>query len=342
MPKKIAVIVGAGASNDVIPESQRGNAVDHSNYQPPKTNQLFHLPRELEQYLKLYPKAYTAIGMLRGKIEQNKKSLETLLRELKESPEESKQQQFKQIPLYLQHLFGQISQYYCDMPINYATLISETQRASIAEIAYITLNYDLLFEKALTVESGIVFDKISDYAPQNKKWTFTKLHGSVNWGRKIKQASIRNPGTHLNALLDNLSTLNLTTDLEDDIVVDYSYKERPGSSQPYYPVLTVPVDNKYEFNSPPDHIEKLKRFLSQCDNFLIIGVSGKDRDLLDLLKNNTTNVRLVTVVGGSNIQTTGERFKEGVPQFRTAGWRHYNGGFTGYINTDGIEASLET
>lgn len=337
----VVVITGAGASYDLIPPHQI-NVVKDLHFKPPLTQSLFNMPSEFEPLLELYPQAYSAIGAFRYAIYRGQKSVETLLKELKDSEEETKISQFKQLPLYFQSLFTRISDGYCRMPVNYTTLITETLRKKVDAVAYVTLNYDLFLEKALKALTGFAFNGINQYIPENRKWMLIKLHGSANWGRKLKK--ILNPGEQIDALLDCIDRSDLENDLESEIEVNpFEWNQGGTSINKYYPALTVPVDNKYEFNCPQEHIEKLKSLLKICKKFLIIGVSGKDKDLLELLSQNVGEVNKVTIVGGETVDGDKTRFKEGVPQFNkpAVGWVSYNKGFSEFIKADGIESFLE-
>ncbi len=341
MAKKVAIILGAGASFDLIPPGQE-NSILNREFRPPLTGNIFSLHRNLEPILDNYWKAYTAIGTMRNRLRKNDANvtLEGMLRTLKESKEESKIQQFRQIPLYLQHLFYEICQNYCRHPINYTTLVSETNRSDIASIAFITLNYDLFLEIALEREYGYPFNKIDQYIPDGQKWIYVKLHGSINWGRKIKASAIRNTGEPISALLDDVSKLDFDKDIEQEIEIDDSYNKRPGFARKMYPAMTVPVDNKYEFTCLPSQVEKLESFLKDCRNFLIIGVSGKDRDLLDLLHNNIPDSSSVMLIGGKQIEEAKRRFKDNIPQFRTGGW--FDDGFSNFIIGGGIDQFIDS
>lgn len=342
MGKKIAIILGAGASFDLIPEEQKSQAVKDSYFAPPKTSGIATLPHVLEQYLAYYPRAYTAISNMRSRLQNGTETIEGMMRQLKDSTEQSKIQQFKQIPLYLQHIFGLISRNYSYHPINYASLISEAMRSDVERVAFITTNYDLFIDQALSAESDIILDDMSKYISDEKKWLYVKLHGSVNWGRNIKREGIRNPGASLGALLDNVARLNLDTELEEKIEVVSTYLNRPNVEERYYPAITVPVDNKYEFNCPSEHVETLKLFLQDCKNFLIIGSSGKDQDVIDLLKQHTRYVNFVTVVCNSTAEQTKERFKDAISQFQPAGWRDYDGGFSKFVHSRDLGAFFDT
>jgi hypothetical protein len=345
MGKKIAIILGAGASYDVIPNNQRNQAVKNSDFAPPRTKDLFTLSRTLEPYLAQYNRAYTAIGNMRNRLERAEESLEGLLRQLKESGETSKVQQFKQIPLYLQHIFGLISREYCYHPLNYASLISEAVRSDIEQVAFVTMNYDLFIDQALSREFNMGFTDMNKYINNNEKWIYVKLHGSVDWSRKIKPEAIKNHGGGIGAYLENIDSMDIEKNLEKPIEKVDNYLDRMEGRSEYYPALTVPVDNKYEFNCPDEHIQALKSLLKECSSFLLIGVSGKDKDLLDLLKENVSSAHLVAVVGGANVQETGYRFMEAVPAFNSnmtgTKWRHFNDGFSSFVHSKDLQSFFD-
>lgn len=338
MEKKLAVILGAGASYDLIPPNQRANVVRNNDFQPPLTEDLFNRPRYLEKYLAHYRQAYTAIGNIRNRLRGNQGSLEDLLRELKDSEEEISKQQFRQIPLYLQHLFGAISENYCRHPMNYSILLSKTLVSSISKVAYVTLNYDLFIEEALTKTKSAPFKDMPCYIPQDQNWMLIKLHGSVNWEKRIER--VPRSGQHLDDLLENISRLELINDLSKEIEVNYSYKTRPQKATPFYPALSVPVAGDYKLNCPESHVETLKAFLRGCKNFLIIGTSGKDSDLLEILKTNASSAKRVAIVGSKDVAEAEHRFKSGVPQFKNARWQTYDDGFSNFIAGD-IDRFLE-
>ncbi len=341
MAKKIAVILGAGASFDLIPLGNE-NAILNREYKPPLTDNIFSLHQNLEPILDNYKRAYTAIGWIRNCLRNKDTTLEGMLRMLKESKEISKIKQFRQIPLYLQHLFSDICKHFCRHPMNYASLVSEGDRSDISSIAYITLNYDLFLEAALEQEYGYPFNKIDQYIPDGQKWIYLKLHGSINWGRKIKAPAIRNTGEPIIALLDDVTKLDFDKDIEQEIEIDDSYNKRPQSAKKMYPAMTIPVDNKYEFTCPLPHVEKLESFLKDCRNFLIIGVSGKDKDLIDLLKRNIPESSLVYLVGGKQVAESEQRFKENIPQFQKVKWDKYDDGFSNFIIGGGINQFIDS
>lgn len=342
MSKKLAVILGAGASFDLVPAALEAE-IKNREYRPPLTENLFRGAPWVIPILANYPRAQTAIALLRMHLQDKSQTLEGFLKELREIKEESENQQFRQIPLCLQHIFREISDLYCYHPVNYSILVSKTHRSSISDVAYVTLNYDLFIEEALQKEREMVFDDISKYIPSGEKWIYIKLHGSINWGRSINK--ITNPGDTVAAFLENIRVLDLDRDIEPDIVVDNSYKSRPGTNVGYrfYPALSVPVEGEYKLNCPQEHVSRLKDFLKECKNFLIIGVSGKDQDLLDILKETVTgDPKSIVLVGGNNVGDAHSNFLKGVPKFQNAGWQIYENGFSDFIIKGQLDSFLDS
>lgn len=335
----LAVIVGAGASNDLIPPALGVSLINYEGkYTPPLTKDLFNLNRAvIDQVMVHYPLVHTSLGILKRNLE--KQGLEDYMLSLRDSKEELDVELFGQIPLYLQHLFGKISETHCTDPSNYSSLVFETLKSKTERVCYITLNYDLFFEQALSKRTKIPFTDLSQYIPQGKKWALIKMHGSVNWGKKIKKVS--NPGETLGALLDNISNLNPAEDIESEIVIDSTYRQRPDITKHFYPALSVPVSGDYKLNCPPEHVKKLEELLRECTHFLIIGVSGRDQDLLEKLNENVSKAQKVAIVGKEHVDEDMKRFLNGVEGFDgSVEWQIHNSGFSNFIAEDGIEKLL--
>ncbi len=327
MDKTLVVVLGAGASYDVIPVIHRRNTVKSSSYAPPLTRDLFNINAEVQKdILSGYPAAQAAASNLRVEVGK-KRDIEEILREMKGSPETRIQEQMKEIPLYLQELFAQISDLYTDEPVNYNILLNKTLVSSISHTMFVTINYDLLLEKALRSEHTS-FNSIGDYVPKNKNWSLIKLHGSVNWGKKLLVTP--NKSGTLSGLLDNIHQIDIENDLDGEIVVDSTYLTRQNITNPMYPALSVPVDKEYKLNCPEEHIHHLQTFLPKCKNYLIIGVSGKDEDLLGFLEGDVKNVGSVGIVGTENVAEAKEKILDSVPQFR-GNVRTYTSGFSDFI-----------
>ena len=76
---------------------------------------------------------------------------------------------------------SEVSKDYAPHPDNYDRLVSEALR--LDRVAFVTLNYDTLLDKRLEIHAPI--NAMSDYVSTTRKWSLVKLHGSVDWGRRL-------------------------------------------------------------------------------------------------------------------------------------------------------------
>ena len=112
-----------------------------------------------------------------------------------------------------------------------------------------------------------------------------------------------------------------------------------------YPALVVPVEGKYGFSCPDDHVQFLKGYLAECKNVLFIGHSAKDFDLLKLLGEYLLMPELFCLVGKDSEDEESEESVAGVnsrilariPQLGGTEFRAYDGGFTDFLENEGAE-----
>lgn len=81
-----------------------------------------------------------------------------------------------------------------------------------------------------------------------------------------------------------------------------------------YPALVVPVEGKYHYLCPDDHVDAAREIISRSENFLIIGSSGLDDDLIDLLRQSGNTAFTLCVVSRSDATDVLERFQQ-IPIF---------------------------
>lgn len=290
MAINLTVILGAGASVDVV--NTTSDQIHDLSFRPPITNTLFNShPKWADEYNK-FPAVLSILDEFRNILSVPNSSIgvEDLLRTLKESSKPHRRKQFYQMPLYLQHYFHAISTRYCKSPTNYLTLMNKIFDIDLGKVLFLTTNYDLLLDQALEKHPETNFSQkstnLSKYISQSK-WAYVKLHGSVNWGRSLKQEHIRNRGNSLPALLDNIYQLGdkLGDALESEINIDSSYWSE-GERGLIYPAISVPIGaDENKINCPQDHIDVLNSHLDECQHFLVVGFSGFDEDILEFLNN---------------------------------------------------------
>ncbi len=183
METRLAVILGAGGSHDLIANSVMEVNAD---FRPPLAADLFNFSSGARTILGKYPRARALASNVVIRINRGE-ALEAVLRSLRDSSDPHIVRQFRQIPLFLQELFGEISEHYTAEPVNYSYLVNQALSASCDRIAFVTMNYDLLLDKAVEVIAAqrIQAMGLSFYCQSDAKWMLIKLHGSANWARPI-------------------------------------------------------------------------------------------------------------------------------------------------------------
>ncbi|MDP3987756.1 MAG: SIR2 family protein [Candidatus Levybacteria bacterium] len=343
MAKKLAIILGAGASHSLNPDPK---ALDNQGYRPPLAADIFRGNAEFRGILNKYPLAEVLASDIDRKIRQNKEGvgLEQILKEYESSLKSGKDslitRNFLQIPLYLNELFGEIAVHFTKQPDEYNNLVT-LALDKVDDVLFLTLNYDTLLEIPLARNFGIDFSNETDYISQ-QGWSLVKLHGSTNWYRAFPQ-QVQTLGDV--EYFQILKTSPLPLPLQKTFVFSkiFEHAKKFDGQTPVYPAVTVPVDGKYDINCPESHETRAKEFLADCTNYLIIGTSGKDQDLLDLLKNNAKGGKTL-VVGREEASTnnTRENFMLAVPQLQNNFDAYFHQrGFSQFVDGGKLDTFLD-
>lgn len=251
------------------------------------------------QIQKNYPLVSSAASEIRA-LTNGTKSIEDFLRDQYRNsliPEDKRI--FFEIPLYLQHLLFDISINYTHHPDNYNVLVTRLNR--LKEVIYITLNYDLILDGALSAFYEI--SSLNSYINDRKNWSLIKLHGSVNWGYEANVPEGANESDFFRGVLIKLAeVLKENKKLvyrNEKSLIDIRFQGTPPRL--YYPALSVPIGLADELVCPGEHqtflINKLKGIKNI--NILLIGFSGFDSSVLNLLEVSQINLRSLMIVNGS-------------------------------------------
>jgi hypothetical protein len=315
MPDQLIILLGAGASFDCASEFVER----HADWRPPLTNQLFEL--RFQRTLNAYPLAEAAAADIQPAIAKEPVALEQFLREtLRDSPHAHRRQQFWAIPLYLQHLLFNCSLWvpasnygYTIQPDNYNRLI--TLALELDEAVFVTLNYDTLLDRRLFAYAPLT--SLDSYINPATNWSLIKLHGSVDWGHVVLsdwEAASTDPflAATFGALGDELSldegiALRLGADVRS---LRLEGTSSAAGGRLYYPALSAPLGPGDELVCPPEHTEHLRERLEAHDglNLFVIGYSGLDQAVLNLLRESGNYLKSLTIVSNSEesaIETKG-------------------------------------
>ncbi|MFL5912172.1 MAG: hypothetical protein ACJ768_16550 [Gaiellaceae bacterium] len=176
MIERLFVVLGAGASADAAsPDLAKG-------IRPPLVTQLFD--PHYDGVLDRYPIAQMAAADIRPQTSTSF-SIERFIREqYHESSHWLDKRKYLALPPYFQDLLFQVSQSYARSPDNYDRLLSALLK--LPDVVFITLNYDTLLDDRLDALSPI--RTLGDYLGGGERnWSLIKLHGSVNWGRRVRE-----------------------------------------------------------------------------------------------------------------------------------------------------------
>lgn len=335
---KACVILGAGASRDI-----RGNSSPEINayFKPPLAAELFDVSKN-PAYLEIiqpYSGAFFLAQRLGIKAETlgNKFDMEDELRNFADHKDEQIQKKFRQIPVYLCDLLNAVSYSYTYMPTHYIELVSTLLADYPHDILFLVLNYDTFLEQAISeYQPNWRFQVIDDYVAENRSVKVVKLHGSVNWFKLIGT-----PNRSWDDLVDNRDDL-LSKVTENQIHIPVNnrvvVKNLVIDGNYSYPVMTAPLAGKgvTAMVCPDSHIQSAKKFLLGCKKFLVIGTSGHDEDLLDLLDSSIDpNVDyFYHLIGlGRDVGLASENFAKGVRAFQRSskGDFMFDKGFSRYI-----------
>ena len=294
MPGRLVVLLGAGASYDCADEI---GADLTPGYQPPLVYDLFARRPTFDVILNKYPGARARADEIRTAVIKRGTGLEDLLRRMAVSSSLSLRRTIWEVPLYLQELLGEISLNWVRAgSTKFETLIATIMESSFNEILILTVNYDRFVEQAVSSLMQKTFTTLSDYiwSCDGKEWALVKLHGSVDWGRRLRPSQKANTWEQIIPRLNELS-------LDADIRLIGGYKDhlRFRDQEFFYPALSLPVTGKTEFVCSADHLKFGELFVLEATHLLVIGFSGLDNHVLETFIQKMPAVSALRVVCGN-------------------------------------------
>ncbi len=330
--RRIAVILGAGASSDAWNET---GPPRNQVWQPPLARELFGQREAFWPILERYPGAHVVSADLGELIRTGSVNIEAKLREYAEHTDPRIRNHFKQVPPYLRDVINQVVVSFTGraaLPGTHLRLVAnllETQ----ARFAFIDLNYDDYLEMSLArFDDQLLIQGMADYTADGRQAIVAKVHGSVHWGMPLPQQ-----GT-LFSLLPGFDPAGPRTEtILDRSRVETREWTHAERRVPLYPVLTAPLAGKghVDLVCPISHLAALQEFLGQCEEFLIIGTSGQDEDLQGFLRRHVKKVTKVHCVSVSveEAERVHDRLVKGCPPLAQCRWNFIGGGFRAYLDS---------
>ena len=283
----LLVIFGAGASYDSVPArslafSKFGTLLDR----PPLAHQLFDDRPQFVEDLDEFPQCKRIVPDLRkdslgGAFEQ---TLQRLQEEGQNYP--VRFQQLAAVRFYLRRMLWRCEDRWYNEHrgiTNHGVLLDRLDmwRPASEPILLVTFNYDRILERALDL-FGQTFNEISYYITSQRFQVF-KLHGSVNWGRQVRNQIVtenRNERDIGRELIEKAAQLTFM----DEYRVLSSCDTVNDRARVYCPAIALPVEQKVSFECPATHVSALQEKLGHVTRILTIGWRGTEMVFLELLK----------------------------------------------------------
>jgi hypothetical protein len=325
MACRLLVILGAGASYDCA--TGDGGRL-HEELRPPLVTQLFESRHAFTGILQNYPLAQKAAAEIRPAITRGSVAIEAFLKQhLRESEFEHSRRQYWAIPLYLQQLLFEVSRWqydtgrgYAEQPDCYDRLINAALR--VDEVTFVSLNYDDIFDQRLFVYD--TNDSLESYLGAGKNWALIKLHGSINWGRRVLNGPLRGLSEADDPLLSRTfaglgGEIEFAGEIElrpQPTVRGMRIDVGPNSDELFFPALSAPLGAEDDLVCPPPHVEYLRNITGHHDplDVLVIGYSGLDQEVLKQLNWGERAIRSLYVVSENDehANETAERIASSV------------------------------
>lgn len=338
----LLVILGAGASYDSI-ASLATRAVAG---RPPLARQLFGA--EYNQYVERHPVAGPLVAYLRDLPQGTNLEAELDRIQTEEAAASAtRRRQVFALRYYLRDVLRDAAKFESNAPAqtNYHLLIDRLlrwQERTGARIALVSFNYDTLLERAVSVVAGLALPDLTAYVA-NPALRIFKPHGSVNWGRVV--ANDGGITKNQSAELTESNVLALAgsngVQLSNEFFVADTAQLSTLNGRILLPSLTVPVQQKDDFECPPAHVELLRETLKGLKWVLSIGWRAGEQNFLTLWRDSQpyTQPRLVT---GNGRAESGEAT---VNALRAAELRfcetYVAGSFTQLLRDDTLKLLLE-
>lgn len=344
---RICVILGAGASKAVAGLGSVNRTA------PPLGLDLFDIANNpnFSTILGRYPGAQFLAQELAELIASGVIGVEKALRHYRYHESPILREHFKHIPPYLRDLIWLTTNDHRAAPSNFNRLIANLLEEIPHVVLFLVLNYDLLVESAIGhLESNPnPFMSLPDYIADDRR-KVVKLHGSIDWMRLLTREGQESWNDAV-ARDDVLG--GVTEEMIKVLPVIGGDLRNPPRDVPdsfCYPVITTPMSDKSlgEVVCPTSHIAAAKDFLKECKKFLIVGTSGLDGDLMELMRDSIPGDAVLSVqfvgVDRKEIDGTLRNFLTGVPAFagETSTCETYHDGFRSYLGSSGFITFLHS
>lgn len=320
----LLVILGAGASFDSSPlypptsrgEMRGGNVEDA---RPPLTLDLFNPNRTQSELLLNYPMASAVVDRLRKEVAAGgnlERSLATLQTE--SDAYAPRRLHLMAVRFYLRDFLRDCSLRWWKLhsaSTTYSQFVDEVNQHS-PDVCYVTFNYDTLLDSTLQSLRLRNLDTIDGYVAPGGP-LYVKVHGSVNWRRRIVDLPTPNNGTmSASAVMDSLSVDVSDTGgiYEVEANPDWWGWRKSDDSQftMELPALAIPVEAKLtsNFETPRPHLGVLAQAIHAASRVLVVGWRASEPHFAQILLANKPGLALpFTLVCGPDGSETDKNLR---------------------------------
>jgi hypothetical protein len=277
----LLIILGAGASHDALPDYP---VPEQYPERLPLANDLFNLryANELDRFRRISG----IVPFLRSR--GSGVALETRLQELAEEGGDDRLRELLAVRFYLQYMISGYDRGWNERAkgvTNYRTLLGDVLRGlSEGEAAAIvTFNYDRMVEWAMR-DIGMEVDSLGDYLRFPLK--LFKIHGSVDWARKISRPVLADLGDNQGGWRSCLYTIDHAQLVEVTEEYVFSPDVRPiqvVDQSLVIPALQIPLIENKKSELPKDHKDALEGILKETSRVPVIGWKGADAHFRELI-----------------------------------------------------------
>lgn len=324
----LMVIMGAGASYDSAPTHPI--PAGPGPHRPPLADSLFDGRSIFRKSLVRYSQAQPIIPYLAMRTVD---SVETVLQGLSEEANTNfeRPRQLLAIRYYIRDIIRECSQNWIkeiSYITNHKTLLDQITAYEDERVLFVTFSYDELIEDAF---SGFDFspDTFDSYTRDPSRFALYKLHGSINWVRLVKRAPDNK--IHRGEIIDSADIMNLRPN-------PHGFRIIQNPEQDVYedwisiPALAIPINDKLDFECPPQHLEDLCESLHRVTKILTIGWKGRETQFTDLLRKNLKRVEKFKVVSVGDADEIASRLQTVLGSALAKAERTaHMGGFTSFV-----------
>jgi hypothetical protein len=217
-------------------------------------------------------------------------------------------------------------------------------------VAIVTFNYDTLVDDAFSSVFRRPLNNVDNF--MDEKASLFKVHGSVNWGRRV--SGLSTPGRFSIKPVDDAvglakanrirhmlirETRSLTIGDEFEVLDEHLTPITPAG-EPLFPALAIPFATKRAFECPPGHLKALEALLPEVNRVLVIGWRGNEQHFLKLLDQVRGKAPRILIVGR---KTTG--VAETSHHLESVGFapdniHSHEDGFSNFLEDDSLEEFL--